>query len=132
VQRRGPFVFVVGVVALTVAAVSYAVLTLPAAGQAKRLVQPYGQWAEQHAASPRAMAEQCETVNETAAARNWCFSRQIAAARREWRRSSASRGVDWAASELAAKRDMYLIVGAYVLFTLAVGSLAVRLVTRLV
>ena len=78
------------------------------------------------------MAEQCATVNETAAARNWCFRQQIAAAQRDWRRSSASRGVYWAATELSAKRDTYLIVGTYVLFTLAVGSLFVRVVTRLV
>ena len=49
VQHRGPFGFVVGVVALTVAAVTYAVLTLPAAGEAKRPVQPFARWAEQHA-----------------------------------------------------------------------------------
>jgi hypothetical protein len=118
--------------ALTAGSGAYAVLSLPEPGDVRRSVVPFRQWAEQHSLPKQAMIEQCATVNETADGRAWCFRQQIGEARQRWLRAQAGMAEAWTESELSLKRDLYLVVGAYVLFTLAIGGLTVRTVTRLI
>lgn len=129
--RRVTVVVVLAVVAVTAATVSYRVLTLPERGELRRPVVPFTQWAERNGQSRQAMVQQCETVNETNADRAWCLQQHLEVAQRVWRGSPEGMGDFWTASELSSKRDLYLVVGAYVLFALAVGLLIVRVIAQL-
>src|SRR5918999_6155291 len=119
-HSRAPRMLLPATAALTAGSVAYAVLTLPEPGDLRHPVVPFAQWAEQQSIPRQAIAEQCATVNETAEDRAWCLRQHVGDVRRRWRASQAATAEAWLASEISTKRDLYLVVGAYILFTLAI------------
>lgn len=114
----------------TVAAVSYAVLTLPEPGDVQRPALSFIDWAEENGWSSETTAASCASVNETAEGQQVCFINLLEKTQEEWRKSRDGTDDRWTTSELTTKRNSYLGVGALILFALGVGLLAVRVIPQ--
>lgn len=128
--RRLLLVLVLAAVAVTAAATSYAVLTLPEPGDVQRPAWSFIEWAEENARSTETLNTECDAVNDTDESRQACFVSQLEEAQGEWRASRFGSDDLWTASEVTAKRNSYLGVGALVLLALALGLLAFRVMSQ--
>jgi len=115
-------VVVLGLLA-TPAAVGYFVLDLPEPGRVQRAAAEFRPDTEE-------MARACQAVNDTDEQVGNCLAASIDEAKADWLASPESKADVWTGSEVATKRNSYVLVGVLVMAALVAAAALVIAASR--